>query len=167
MKEERGCALRGTVSIAECPCLLYRFCVEEISEAFWLANLFAATGNQAKTFGIAWVALEISNSQLWVGLSLGAMALPIVVLSLLSGAIVDRLPRRRIILLSYLVLSVILFLAVYLIVSDSLYLWHLPMISLGAGAVFAFMRPAKEVFIVESGETKSDSNRKLPEGAFR
>ncbi len=117
---------------------------------FWLANLFAATGNQAKTFGIAWIALEISNSQLWVGLSLGAMALPIVVLSLLSGAIVDRLPRRRIILLSYLVLSVILFLAVYLIVSDSLYLWHLPMISLGAGAVFAFMRPAKEVFIVES-----------------
>ena len=115
-----------------------------------MANVFAATGNQAKTFGIAWVALEISNSQLWVGLSLGATALPIVVLSLLSGAIVDRLPRRRIILLSYIVLSGLLFLTVYLIVSDSLQIWHLPIVSLGAGTVFTFLRPAQEVYIVES-----------------
>ena len=62
----------------------------------------------------------------------------------------DRLPRRRIILLSYLILAGLLFLAAYLIVSESLNIWHLPMISFGAGAVFAFMRPAKEVFIVES-----------------
>ena len=117
-----------------------------------MANVFAATGNQAKTFGIAWIALEISNSQLWVGLSLGATALPIIVLSLLSGAIVDRLPRRRIILLSYLVLSGLLSLAVYLVVTDSLHIWHLPMITLGAGTVFAFMRPAKEVYIIESVE---------------
>ncbi len=115
-----------------------------------MANVFAATGNQAKTFGIAWIALEISNSQLWVGLSLGATALPIVVLSLLSGAIVDRLPRRRIILLSYIVLSGLLFLTVYLIVSDSLQIWHLPIVSLGAGTVFTFLRPAQEVYIVES-----------------
>ncbi len=120
--------------------------------SFWLANIFAATGNQAKTFGIAWVALELSNSQLWVGLSLGAAALPIVILSLLSGAIVDRLPRRRIILLSYLALSGLLFFTVYLAVSDSLRIWHLPLITLGAGTVFAFMRPAKEVYIAESVE---------------
>ena len=117
---------------------------------FWLSNMFAATSNHAKTFGIAWIALELSNSQLWVGLSLGAMALPIVVLSLLSGAVVDRLPRRRILLLSHVSLAGLLFFTFYLVASDRLYVWHLPIITIGLGAVFAFLRPAREVFIVES-----------------
>ena len=133
---------------------------------FWLANVFAAIGNKAKIFGIAWVALEISNSQLWVGLSLGATALPILVLSLLSGAIVDRLPRRRIILLSYLGLTGMLLLAAYLVFSDSLQIWHLPMITLGVGTVFAFLRPATEVYLVESVKTKTDSYCELCYGAF-
>ena len=44
----------------------------------------------------------------------------------------------------------LLFLTFYLVVSDRLYVWHLPIITIGLGAVFAFLRPAREVFIVES-----------------
>ncbi len=117
---------------------------------FWLASVFASTSNQVRIFAVAWVALEISDSQLWVGLSLGATALPTLMLSLLSGAVVDRLPRRRILILSQLALSGLLFLTAYLVVSGSLHVWHLPILTLGIGIVFAFLRPARDVFIVES-----------------
>lgn len=121
---------------------------------FWLASVFASTSNQVRIFAVAWVALEISDSQLWVGLSLGATALPTLMLSLLSGAVVDRLPRRRILILSQLALSGLLFLTAYLVVSGSLHVWHLPILTLGIGIVFAFLRPARDVFIVESVKPK-------------
>ena len=116
----------------------------------WLANSFADVGNHIRVFGVAWVALELSDSQLWVGLALGATALPIVVLSLLSGALVDRISRRQIIMFSQVILTGLLFLIVFLAITDHLQVWHLPIITLGVGAVFAFLQPAREVLVIES-----------------
>ena len=116
----------------------------------WLANSFADVGSHIRAFGIAWVALELSDSQLWVGLALGATALPIIVLSLLSGALVDRISKRQIIMFSQVILTGLLFLIVFLAVTDRLQVWHLPIITLGVGAVFAFLQPAREVFVIES-----------------
>ena len=116
----------------------------------WLANTFAGIGSHIRTFSVAWLALELSDSQLWVGLALGATALPIIALSLLSGAVVDRLSRRQVIMTSQLILAGLLFLIVYLVVADHMQVWHLPVITLGVGAVFAFLAPAREVFMVES-----------------
>lgn len=53
-------------------------------------------------------------------------------------------------MLSYLILAGLLFLIVFLVSTDNLKVWHLPIITLGVGTVFAFLRPAQEVFLVES-----------------
>ena len=116
----------------------------------WLSNIFADVSTHTRTIGVAWLALDLSDSQLWVGLSLGTIAIPIVILSLLSGAIVDRLARRQIIILSQLTAVGFLLLTVLLIASDRLVIWHLPIMTLGAGAVLAFLRPARAVYVLES-----------------
>ena len=115
-----------------------------------MSNIFANVSSHSRTIGVAWVALELSDSQMWVGLSLGAIALPIILFSLLSGAIVDRLARRQIIIMSQLILTSLLFLIVLLLGSGKLEVWHLPLITIGVGTVFAFWIPARDVYMVES-----------------
>ena len=51
---------------------------------------------------------------------------------------------------SQVILTGLLFLIVFLAVTDHLQVWHLPIITLGVGAVFAFLQPAREVLVIES-----------------
>ena len=115
----------------------------------WIASLFTDVSGHVRTVGVAWLTLELTDSQFWVGLTLGSVAIPVIALGLLSGAVVDQLPRRSIITLSQLILGCLLFFMFLLTASDTLLSWHLPVFILGVGVVLAFWRPARGVYMVE------------------
>ncbi|AYF87594.1 MFS transporter [Pseudomonas sp. JS3066] len=64
----------------------------------WIANLFANLGTWAQSVAAAWVVTEAHASPLLVAMIQVASALPLVLMSILSGVLADNHDRRKIML---------------------------------------------------------------------
>ena len=134
----------------------------------WIANLFTDVSGHVRTVGVAWLALELTDSQFWVGLTLGSVAIPVIALGLLSGAVVDRLPRRSIITISQLLLGCLLFFRYVL--TDSLgYLALLAPSSVHSwrGCCVGFLETCSWRVHGRAGGPEANLDRELPYGGFQ
>ncbi len=64
----------------------------------WLASLVSNFGSLIQSVGAAWLMLEMTRQASMVALVQTSVALPVVLFSLLGGAIADSLDRRRVML---------------------------------------------------------------------
>ena len=65
----------------------------------WIANLFANLGTWAQSVAAAWVVTEAHSSPQVVAMIQVASALPLVLLSIVSGVLADNHDRRKIMLI--------------------------------------------------------------------
>jgi MFS family permease len=70
--------------------------------AVWAASLFSNIGGQIQAVGAAWMMVSIAASADMVALVQASTALPILLLSLVAGALADNLDRRRMLLTAQL-----------------------------------------------------------------
>lgn len=68
--------------------------------AVWAGGLAVNVGNTMFGVAMAWTVARLSNSAEWIGLVHSASSLPILLFSLLAGAIADRFSRKHIMILS-------------------------------------------------------------------
>ena len=61
----------------------------------WLSNGLSFMGMRIQDMAVAWLVLEMTDSNLWVGVVNGLPALSIVIFSLLGGILADRTDKRR------------------------------------------------------------------------
>jgi MFS family permease len=114
----------------------------------YLSNLafFLAMGGQGIVRG--WLAFELTDSELALGLVSFAVALPMLFISPIGGAIADRRERRNLIVGGQACVvaseAVILGLLIY----DRLEFWHLLVAAAGMGCVFPFIMPARQAIVV-------------------
>jgi len=62
---------------------------------FWFGQTVSLIGTWMQTMGQGWLALELSNSALLVGLVAAASSLPILLFSFHAGVVVDRVDKLR------------------------------------------------------------------------
>lgn len=82
-----------------------------VFRAVWIATLASNFGGLIQSVGASWLMTSLTPSSQMVALVQASTALPILLLSLLSGAVADNLDRRRVMLAAQgfmLVVSVIL-----------------------------------------------------------
>ena len=63
--------------------------------ALWAASVFSATGSFIQSVSGAWLMLELTNSNTWVGLMVASVTLPLLFLALASGALADMFDRTK------------------------------------------------------------------------
>lgn len=73
----------------------------------WLANLLSSFGSLIQSVGAAWLMLEMTRQADMVALVQTSVALPVVLFSLLGGAIADSMDRRRVMLAAQLFMLVV------------------------------------------------------------
>lgn len=61
----------------------------------WAGQLVSNMGTWMQGVGTGWLVLQMKNSPLWLGLLGLSFALPMIVLPLVGGAVVDRVDRIR------------------------------------------------------------------------
>src|SRR5438128_12681676 len=66
---------------------------------FILGQFVSLCGSWMQTVALGWLALELSNSALQVGLVTSFGALPVLLFTLYGGVIADRVNRRRALLI--------------------------------------------------------------------
>lgn len=80
------------------------------SQAFrslWAATLVSNLGGLIQTVGAGWLMTLISSSHSMVGLVQGATTLPVVIFSLLAGALADNFNRRQIMITAQLLMMTV------------------------------------------------------------
>lgn len=72
----------------------------------WVTSIFFGTANSMQVVAGNWLMLQLTGSPLWVGLMVATPTLPMLLVALPSGALADIIERRRVLILSTLLLSI-------------------------------------------------------------
>jgi len=117
----------------------------------WLLgdSAFGAMGFQMVTMSQAWVTLELTDSDAWVGAVNGIAAIPAAALVLFGGVLADRINRRTLLLWTRLTLAFLGFFTGLLVFADVISVWHLMAIAIVAGIVRVFAMIAGNTMIVD------------------
>ena len=116
---------------------------------FWGGQAVSLIGSWMQTVGQSWLVLELTNSPLALG-AVGALQwTPMLVLSFVAGAIVDRVPKRRLIIGTQTALLIQAFLLSALVWTGAVRYWHVATLAFLLGIVNTADIPARQSFIVE------------------
>lgn len=113
----------------------------------WIGLLFSQGAMQVNIIARSWLAYDVSGSGAVLGIVALAQALPMGLLSLVGGAVADRLDKRLILVTVHCSLALTALLTAVLVHLDIVVVWHLVVIGLLQGAAFAFSMPARQALI--------------------
>ncbi len=144
--EHRDSLVRGIVAL-----LLSAFPAFE-SENFrryFPGQVISMIGTWMQMVAQGWLVLEITGSAFDVGLAAAASTLPPLFLSLFGGVIVDRYPRRTILLWTQSTAMLLAFVLGLFAVTGTVTLWIILVLSFLLGCVNALNVPALQAFLSE------------------
>lgn len=134
--ENSGLGVSGVLKIRD-----FRFAL--------ISSAILIFGFEMRAVAQSWLALELTDSQAWVGAVNGLPAIVMIVLSLIGGVAADRFPKRDILLIVRLLLITLGLVVGYLVATDVITIWALLGLALVQGGVTAFGMPAGQSFVVE------------------
>lgn len=124
----------------------------------FLAQSVSTLGDQIAPIAVTFAVLATTHSATSLGLVLAARTVPLVFFLLLGGAWADRLPRKRIMVVSDLARLVTQGAFALVLLQHAPALWAMMLLQAGNGAASAFFRPASSGLVQEavpSGERQS------------
>jgi MFS family permease len=114
---------------------------------FWGGQLVSLIGTWMQSVGQAWLVLELTGSPFQLGLVTALQFFPILILSPVGGALSDRFPKRRIILLTQTTMMAQAFVLALLVQSGQVRYWHVAVLALIYGLGRAIDIPARQAYI--------------------
>ncbi|MCZ7572633.1 MAG: MFS transporter [Ardenticatenaceae bacterium] len=116
---------------------------------FWLAQIISTVGTSLQVVAEGWLIYNLTGSTFWLGAVGFIGLLPVVPVSFLGGVLIDRLPRRKLILATQS--GLLLQAAVFglLALSGGIRLWHIVVLYFVFGSLLAIDHPARRAFLVE------------------
>lgn len=125
---------------------------------FWLAQIVSTIGTSLQVIAEGYLIYEITSSTFWLG-AVGFIALlPVVPISLVGGILIDRVPRRKLILATQVGLLLQAAVFAVLTVSGNIQLWHVIALYFVFGALLAIDHPARRAFLVDIVERDDLAN---------
>ena len=116
---------------------------------FFVAQIVAMISGWMHTVAQSWLVLQLTDSPLRLGL-IGTLQFgPILAFSLVTGAFADRLPKRRLLVTTQLVLAALAVALAALVASGRIRYWHVGVVAVLAGLTQAFDAPARQSFLAE------------------
>ena len=116
---------------------------------FWLGQTVSLVGTWMQAVGQSWLVLELTNSAFKLGVVAALQWTPMLFLSFPAGALVDRLPKRRLIITTQTALLLQALILAALVRGGHVQYWHVAVLAVALGSVNAFDVPARQSFIVE------------------
>ncbi len=116
---------------------------------YWWGTFVSATGTWMQQVALSWLVLTLSNSPLAVGAAAALQFLPIFVAAPFAGALVDRLPKRRVIAVTQSGLLAVAAVLTVLAGTHAIRLWHVFALVPLQGTILVFDNPSRQSFLVE------------------
>lgn len=110
---------------------------------FWTTICLSLTGVWVRITAMGYLVYEITDDELKLGLISFAQAAPILITGPIAGSLLDRIDRRRILMVVQVVNIVAMSIVAWLVWSDNVEYWHLVMIAIVVGSASGFDWPSR------------------------
>jgi predicted MFS family arabinose efflux permease len=116
---------------------------------FFGAQLAALVSGWMHTVAQSWLVLQLTDSPLRLGL-IGTLQFgPILLFSIVTGAVADRWPKRRVLVVTQCALATLALVLAALVASQRVRYWHVGVVAVLAGLAQAFDAPARQSYMAE------------------
>ncbi|HVC45117.1 MAG TPA: MFS transporter [Candidatus Binataceae bacterium] len=116
---------------------------------FFVGQLTSLTGTWMQTVAQSWLVLKLTNSPLMLGVVTFANYVPILLVALFAGVIVDHVDRRRLIIVAQVLLMLSAFVLAALTWTGAVRVEHVIILAAFNGVVSSFDMPGRQAFVVE------------------
>jgi MFS family permease len=112
-------------------------------------QLISNIGTWMQVIAQAWVVYQIGHSELILGLVAFASAIPVLIISPWAGVVVDRMPRRTLLMMTQTGAMLLAFAMAALTFTGLIQQWQVIVLAALLGVVNAFDAPARQAFVPE------------------
>jgi len=116
---------------------------------FFAGQLTSLTGTWMQSVAQSWLVLKLTNSPLMLGLVTFANYLPILLVALFAGVVVDHVDRRRLIVVAQVLLMLSAFVLAALTWTGTVRVSYVIALAAFNGLVSAFEMPGRQAFVVD------------------
>jgi MFS family permease len=116
---------------------------------FWIGQSVSSVGSWMQSVGLSWLVLELTNSPFRLGLVSALQFGPVLLFSAVAGVVVDRTPKRRLVLATQMALMLPAFALAALTWTGWVRYWHVATLAGVIGLVNALDMPSRQSFLVE------------------
>ncbi len=115
----------------------------------WWGMVASFVAMQMNIVARGYLAYDITGSAAALGVVSLAWGLPMLAFSLFGGVIADRVKKRDVLIKTQAAMGVLALITAVLVHTGLIEIWHLVVLGLGQGTVFAFNMPARSAIIPE------------------
>lgn len=116
---------------------------------YWIGIIFSFGASQMQQLARGWLVYDMTHSSLALGMVISLWGIPIILFSLVGGAVADRVPKRNLILATETGTTLIYFILALLIWLKLIAIWHLMVASFLNGMLMVFNTPARQSYLPE------------------
>ncbi|TDG70368.1 MFS transporter [Secundilactobacillus silagei] len=116
---------------------------------FWFGQIISVMGTWIQRTAQTWLVYQMTNSAFLVGVLTACQFIPILLLTLIAGTVIDRHPKKLILLTTqtgFLILGVIMTILVY---AKIIQYWQILLIAILHGVLQSFDTPTRQSYVVE------------------
>jgi MFS family permease len=123
-------------------------------QLYFIGQLISTIGSWLQIVAEGWLIFQLSRSAYYVGLSAAASTLPALFLSLIGGVIVDRFPKKKVILVTQTLSMILAFVLGILTITGVITVWQIILLAFLLGIVQAIDIPARQAYVSELVDDK-------------
>ena len=116
---------------------------------YFFGQMISIIGTWMQTTGQAWLVLKITGSPLALGTVTTLQFLPMTVFILFGGVVADRVPKRKLLIVTQTLALIQAAVMGALVMTDTVQLWHIYLLATSLGLINAFGNPVRQAFVVE------------------
>lgn len=116
---------------------------------YFTGQLISTIGTWLQIVAQGWLVLKLTNSAFLIGLVAAVATLPTLLFSLFGGVIVDKISKRKILLITEISAMILAFVLGILTILNIINLWEIMILAFLLGVVSALDIPARQAFTVE------------------
>jgi MFS family permease len=113
-------------------------------------------GTWMQSVAQGWLVFQLTGSEFALGAISFVGTLPTLFLMLPAGALADRVPRRRVLLVTQTTMMLLAFILAILAATKTLQIWHIGILAACLGICNSFDAPARQALAVEMVEDRAD-----------
>lgn len=114
-----------------------------------LGQLVSLSGTWMQTVAQGYLVFSLTRSEAWLGIIALVAGLPSVLLAPITGVVIERMPRRRLLLILVFIQMLLAFVMTALTASGLIQVWHILLLAFFLGCANAFDAPTRLSFVVE------------------
>jgi MFS family permease len=123
---------------------------------WFIGQTLSMVGTWMQSVAQGWLVFQLTGSEFALGAISFIGTLPTLFLMLPAGALADRIPRRKVLLVTQTVMMLLAFILATLAATKTLQIWHIGVLAACLGIANSFDAPARQALAVEMVEDRAD-----------